>query len=167
MYTSATGTVHTHLLQTPFIRVCCRHHSYTSAAGTVHTHLLQALFIQSAAGTVHTHLLQALFIHICCRHRSYTSAAGTIQILCKTRRFKNCRSLYTAIPDGYFKPTYSSSSIGPVVNATDVLQPKRLILLTLFPPRLWMFPRSPTDAPTSPHDTRDPSSERWNYVGEN
>jgi hypothetical protein len=34
-----------------------------------------------------------------------------------------------------------------MVNATDVLQPKRLIVLTLFPPRVWTFPRSPTDAP--------------------
>ena len=54
-----------------------------------------------------------------------------------------------------------------MVNATDVLQPKRLIVLTLFPPRVWTFPRSPTDAPTSPHGARDPGSERWNYVGEN
>jgi len=54
-----------------------------------------------------------------------------------------------------------------MVNATDVLQPSRLIVLTLFPPRVWTFPRSPTDAPTSPHDARDPGSERWNYVGEN
>ena len=60
----------------------------------------------------------------------------------------------------------SSSSVGPMVNATDVLQPKRLIVLTLIPPRVWTFPRSPTDAPTSPHDARDPGSERWNYVGE-
>ena len=36
-----------------------------------------------------------------------------------------------------------------MVNATDVLQPKRLIVLTLFPPRVWTFPRSPTDAPTT------------------
>ena len=61
----------------------------------------------------------------------------------------------------------SSSSVGPTANATDVLQPKRLIVLTLFPARVWMFPRSPTDAPTYPHDARDPGSERWNYVGEN
>ena len=27
----------------------------------------------------------------------------------------------------------SSSSVGPMVNATDVLQPKRIIVLTLFP----------------------------------
>jgi len=64
-------------------------------------------------------------------------------------------------------PSSSSSSVGPVVNATDVLQPKRLIVLTLFPPRVWTLPRSPTDAPTSPNDARDPGSERWNYVGEN
>jgi hypothetical protein len=63
----------------------------------------------------------------------------------------------------------ASSSVGPMVNATDVLQPKRLIVLILFSPRVWTLPRSPTDAPTSPppHDARDPGSERWNYVGEN
>ena len=69
----------------------------------------------------------------------------------------------------YCSATYfsSSSSVGPMVNATDVLQSKRLIVLTLFLPHVWTFPRSPTDAPMSPHDARDPSSERWNYVGEN
>ena len=61
----------------------------------------------------------------------------------------------------------SSSSVGPMVNVTDVLQPKGLIVLTIFPPRVWTFPRSPTDASTSPHDARDPGSEGWNYVGEN
>jgi len=30
----------------------------------------------------------------------------------------------------------SSSSVGPVFNATDVPQPKRLIVLTLFPPHV-------------------------------
>jgi hypothetical protein len=54
-----------------------------------------------------------------------------------------------------------------MVNATDVLQPKRLIVLTLFAPRVWTFPRSPTAVPTSLHDARDPGSEMWNYVGEN
>jgi len=54
-----------------------------------------------------------------------------------------------------------------MVNATDVLQPKRLIVLTLFPLPVWTFPCSPTGAPTSPHNARDHSSERWNYVGEN
>ena len=43
-------------------------------------------------------------------------------------------------------PTNSSSpssSVGPVANATDVLQPSRLIVLTLYPPRpVWTFLRS-------------------------
>ena len=30
----------------------------------------------------------------------------------------------------------SSSSVGPMVNGTDVVQPKRLIVFTLFPPRV-------------------------------
>ena len=47
----------------------------------------------------------------------------------------------------YKAPFSSSSSLGPMVNATDVPQPKRLIVLTLFPPCVWTFPRSPTDAP--------------------
>ena len=47
--------------------------------------------------------------------------------------------------------SFSSSSVGPMVNATDVLQPKRLIVLTISPPpRVWTFPRSPTDATTFP-----------------
>ena len=53
-----------------------------------------------------------------------------------------------------------SSSLGPVANATDVLQPLRLI-----PPVLVV----PTFAARCLHaynDVRDPSSERWNYVGE-
>jgi len=54
-----------------------------------------------------------------------------------------------------------------MANTTDVLQPNRLIVLTLFPSRVWTFPSLPTGAPTSPHDARDPCSERWNYVGEN
>jgi len=44
----------------------------------------------------------------------------------------------------------SSSSVRPVANATDVVQPSRLIVLTL-----------------SHNDARDPSSKRWKYVGEN
>ena len=75
------------------------------------------------------------------------------------------RTLHILI--GYTHTQSSSSSVGPVVNVTDVLQPKRLIVLTIFPLRVWTFPRSPTDAPMSTHDARDPSSERWNFVGEN
>ena len=52
------------------------------------------------------------------------------------------------------KDSSSSSSVQPVANATDVLQP------------VWMFPRSLPGIPMSP-TTRDPSSERWNYVGKN
>ena len=44
----------------------------------------------------------------------------------------------------------SSLSVGPVANATDVLQPSRLIVLTLSPPPVWMFPRSSPGTPTSP-----------------
>ena len=44
----------------------------------------------------------------------------------------------------------SSSSVGPVANATDVLRPGRLILLALSPPRpVWTFPHSPPGASTS------------------
>jgi len=62
--------------------------------------------------------------------------------------------------------TSSSSSVGPVANATDVLRPSRLIALTLSPPACLDVPMS---ADKCPHvsDARDPSSERWNYVGEN
>jgi len=59
------------------------------------------------------------------------------------------------------KDSSSSSSVGPVANAMDVLQPSGLLY-------------SPLDVPTFaarhphvPNDTRDPSSGRWNYVGEN
>ena len=64
----------------------------------------------------------------------------------------------------------SSSSVGPVANATDVLQPSRLIVLTLPPPPPHACLDVPTFAARYPHvhnNARDPSSERWNYVGEN
>jgi len=43
----------------------------------------------------------------------------------------------------------SSPSVGPVANATNVLQPSRLIVLTLSPPPVWTFPRSLPGTPTS------------------
>jgi len=38
--------------------------------------------------------------------------------------------------------TVSSSSVGPVAKAMDVLQPSRLTVLTPFPLPVWTFPRS-------------------------
>ena len=61
--------------------------------------------------------------------------------------------------------TTSSSSLGPVANATDVPQPLRL---TALPPPL-VFLDVPTSAARCLHvrnDARDPSSERWNCVAE-
>jgi len=59
----------------------------------------------------------------------------------------------------------SSSSLGPVANATDVPHPLRLIVLP--------YPHLYLDVPTSTarclhahNDVTDSSSERWNYVGE-
>jgi hypothetical protein len=60
----------------------------------------------------------------------------------------------------------SSSSVGPVANATDVLQPSRLIVLNISPSYLDVT----TFAARYLHvhdDARDPSSEKWNCVGEN
>ena len=54
-----------------------------------------------------------------------------------------------------------------MVNATEVLQPKRLIVLTLFPPACLDVPTFSGRCPYVPNDARDPSSERWNCVGEN
>ena len=49
-----------------------------------------------------------------------------------------------------FSSSSSSSSVGPVANATDVLQPRRLIVLNLSPSApLWTFPHSPPGASTS------------------
>jgi len=59
----------------------------------------------------------------------------------------------------------SSSSVGPVANATDVLQPAWLIVLTLSPPPVWMFPRSPPGTPTSP-TTREILVAEGGTVGE-
>jgi len=42
-----------------------------------------------------------------------------------------------------------SSSVEPVANATDVLQPSRIIVLTLSRPPVWTIPRSPTGNPMS------------------
>ena len=55
----------------------------------------------------------------------------------------------------------TSSSVGPVANATDVLQPSRLIVLTLSSPTCLDIPMFTDRCPQSPNDTRDPSNERW------
>ena len=58
----------------------------------------------------------------------------------------------------------SSSSLGAVANATDVLQPWGLLYN---PIPLWLV--VPTFVARCLHaynDARDPSSERWKYVGE-
>jgi len=47
------------------------------------------------------------------------------------------------------KNVHSSLSVGPVANTTDVLQPSRLIVLTLSPPPVWTFPRSALGTSTS------------------
>ena len=57
----------------------------------------------------------------------------------------------------------SSSSVGPMANATDVLQPIGL-LYSPYPPRLFGCSHIRHQVHD---DARDPSSERWNYVGEN
>ena len=55
-----------------------------------------------------------------------------------------------------------------MVNATDVLQPKGIIVLTLFPsPACLDVPTLADRYPHVPHDARDPGNERWHYVGEN
>ena len=58
-----------------------------------------------------------------------------------------------------------SSSFGPVANATDVLQPLRLIVLS-FPPLFLDVPTSTSRCLHARNDARDPSSERWNCVDE-
>jgi len=58
-----------------------------------------------------------------------------------------------------------SLSVGPVANATDVLQRGRLIVLTLSPPTCLDVPTFAARYPHVRNDARDPSSERWNCVG--
>jgi len=70
------------------------------------------------------------------------------------------------ICDTAFPHASSSSPVGPVAKATDVLQPSWLIVLTLCPPPVWTFPKFAARYSHIP-DARDPSSERWNCVGEN
>jgi len=60
----------------------------------------------------------------------------------------------------------SSSSVGPVANATDVLQPRRLIVLTLSPPACLDIPTSAARC-LHVNNAWDPSSERWNCAGKN
>jgi len=55
-----------------------------------------------------------------------------------------------------------SSSVGPLANATDVLQPSRLIVLTLSPPACLDVPKFAGRYLHVHNDVRDPSSERWN-----
>ena len=52
-----------------------------------------------------------------------------------------------------------SSSVGPVANATDVLQPSRLITHPI-PPACLDVLTFAARCPHVPNDTRDPSSER-------
>jgi len=59
-----------------------------------------------------------------------------------------------------------SSSVWPMANATDVLQPIGLLYL-LYPPHLFRRSHVCRQYPHVHDDVRDPSSERWNYVGEN
>ena len=54
-----------------------------------------------------------------------------------------------------------------MANAMDVLQPGRLIVFTLSPPACLDIPTFAAQYPHVPDDARDPSSERWNCVGEN
>jgi len=56
-----------------------------------------------------------------------------------------------------------------MANATDVLQPSMLIVLTLFPPACLEVPTFADRCPhvPPPNDARDPGSESWNYLGEN
>ena len=56
----------------------------------------------------------------------------------------------------------SSLSVGPVANATDVLQPSRLIVLTLSPPARLDVPTFAARYPHVHDDAGDPSSERIN-----
>ena len=60
----------------------------------------------------------------------------------------------------------SSSSLGPVANATHVLQPGWLMYLP-YPPAFLDVLTFAARYPHVPNDARDPSSERWNCVGEN
>jgi len=53
-----------------------------------------------------------------------------------------------------------------MANATDVLQPIGL-LYSPYPPACLDVPTFAARYPHVHNDTRDPSSERWNYVGEN
>ena len=61
----------------------------------------------------------------------------------------------------------TSSSSSSVANATDVLQPSRLIALTLSPTACLDIPTFAARYPHVHNDARDPTSERWNCVGEN
>ena len=58
-------------------------------------------------------------------------------------------------------------SVGPVANATDALQPSRLVVLTPSSPACLDVRTFAASYPHVHNDVRDPSSERWNYVGEN
>jgi len=59
----------------------------------------------------------------------------------------------------------SSSSLGPIANATDVPQALRLIVLP-YPPLFLDVPTSATRCLHAHNGARDSSSERWNCVGE-
>ena len=85
----------------------------------------------------------------------------------KSLEIKYSPRMYNLLCMNYNQPANSSSSsVGPVANATDVLQPSRLIVLNISPSYLDVT----TFAARYLHvhdDARDPSSEKWNCVGEN
>ena len=59
-----------------------------------------------------------------------------------------------------------ASSLGPVANATDVLQPYGLLYYPI-PPLFLDVPTSAARCLHARNDARDPSSEMWKCVGEN
>ena len=70
-------------------------------------------------------------------------------------------------PAQFVSHPISSSSVRPVANATDVLQPVGLLYSPYPPPACLDIPTFTTRYLHVHNDTRDPSSKRWNYVGEN
>ena len=52
-----------------------------------------------------------------------------------------------------------------MANATDVLRPEGLIVLP-YPPSVLVIPTFAARCLHARNDARDPSSERWNYVGD-
>jgi len=103
-------------------------------------------------------LLSLQWLEVCTKVETRQRHAGALG------RWFICCEISTKFT-GYWRS--SSSSVGPVANATDVLQPSGLLDSPHGPPPRLDVHTFAARHTHVPNEARDPSSKRWNCVGEN